>query len=145
LNGDGPILFSLGRIGEISLDLENMMPKRLFLILLLIPLLLAACSGETQTPLVEDTASADTIPAPSDTAPVPTAINTPEPTETVAAQEKEQSEPTAVTDAGMGCTFVSSSEETPSPYAEIFAVTEDDWVAGPETAAVTIVEYSDFQ
>ncbi len=44
------------------------------------------------------------------------------------------------------CT-VNSPAPTPGPTERsIFPpVTEADWVIGPETAAVTVIEYSDFQ
>ena len=124
------------------------MPKRLFLILLLIPLLLAACDGETQTPVVEGAAPVDTIPAPTDTVLVPTPIDTPEPTETVAGEEEVVEVDTAqvAVDLPTGeCTLVSSMSDAPAQYLEFFSPTDADWVAGPETAGVTFVEYSDFQ
>jgi hypothetical protein len=43
------------------------------------------------------------------------------------------------------CTLVSSLPDPPQEYAEVFAVTPDDWVLGPEDAAITIIEYGDFQ
>lgn len=43
------------------------------------------------------------------------------------------------------CTLVSSQPDPPQEYAEIFAVSEDDWVIGPEDAAITLIEYGDFQ
>jgi hypothetical protein len=45
----------------------------------------------------------------------------------------------------MECTLVSNQPDVPAEYAAIFGVTESDWVKGPETAALTIVEYGDFQ
>ena len=45
----------------------------------------------------------------------------------------------------MECTMVSDQPEVPAELEAIFGVTEDDWVVGPESAAVTFVEYSDFQ
>ena len=45
----------------------------------------------------------------------------------------------------MECTLVGDQPAAPAELVAIFEVKEDDWVQGPETAAVTIVEYSDFQ
>jgi hypothetical protein len=43
------------------------------------------------------------------------------------------------------CTLVSSLPDPSQEYANIFSVTKDDWIIGPEDAAVTIIEYGDFQ
>jgi hypothetical protein len=45
-----------------------------------------------------------------------------------------------------GCTVI-TKKPTPGPTAEsIFPrVSDTDWVKGPDTAKVTIIEYSDFQ
>lgn len=43
------------------------------------------------------------------------------------------------------CTLVSSLPDPSQENAEIFAVRQDDWVLGPENAAITLVEYGDFQ
>ena len=43
------------------------------------------------------------------------------------------------------CTLVSSLPDPPQEYAELFSVREDDWVTGPEDAAITLIEYGDFQ
>ena len=45
----------------------------------------------------------------------------------------------------MECTVVGDQQAAPAELASILSVKENDWVSGPETAAVTIVEYSDFQ
>jgi cyclophilin family peptidyl-prolyl cis-trans isomerase/protein-disulfide isomerase len=48
------------------------------------------------------------------------------------------------------CILVSSPDSTPDPTDEALKalvppVTDDDWIDGPDNAAVTIVEYTDFQ
>jgi len=114
--------------------------KRLLVILMLVPLLLAACSGESSGVVEEDNALA--VDAPTAVAPAK-----PEPTET----ESTNLEPTATTASPkvsgpeMECTLVSNLPEAPAELVEIFGVKENDWVQGSDTAAVTFVEYSDFQ
>ncbi len=105
------------------------MPKRLLVLLILILSLLAACSGDGQTPVTE--------------APAPQEESQPE----VAAptQATAPTEVAAITGPRMECTLVSSQPDAPAELVAIFGVTADDWVKGPDTAAVTFVEYSDFQ
>ncbi len=95
------------------------MLKRL---LLFIPwLALAACSSSpTQLPLAQPT-----TPAPAAT---------------------ETSAPVASAGRTVGCT-VESPRPTPGPTEQsVFPFPgASDWVKGPETAAITILEYSDFQ
>jgi hypothetical protein len=43
------------------------------------------------------------------------------------------------------CTLVSSLPDPTQEYAEIFSIREDDWVIGSEDAAITLIEYGDFQ
>lgn len=43
------------------------------------------------------------------------------------------------------CTLVSSLPDPSQENADIFAVRQDDWVLGSEDAAITLVEYGDFQ
>jgi hypothetical protein len=95
------------------------MLRRIFLLL---PLLaLAACSsGQTQTPSAQPT-----TPAPAAT---------------------ETSAPVAVAGNTVGCT-VESPRPTPGPTEQsVFPFPgPSDWVKGPESAAITVFEYSDFQ
>lgn len=93
---------------------------------LLIALGLSACSGQGTKQV------ADASPT-SQTAPTPTAVQaaTPDP---------------GMVSAEPGCTVVSPAP-TPGPTLQALfpAATEADWRRGPLTAAVTIMEYSDFQ
>ncbi len=109
--------------------------KRILPVLILTPLLLTACLGAQQI-----TVSGDT--APTATAPLPTETVKLDPTQTA---NPTATQPITAADGSMACTLVSSLPDAPDQYARLFAVTADDWVQGPETAAVTLVEYSDFQ
>jgi hypothetical protein len=104
--------------------------KRLLVALMLIPLALAACSGAQPQTVMEEAAPA--VAAPPEAKPAQ-----PDPTATTA--------PDVAVGPEMECTLVSNGSSAPAELVSIFGVTEDDWVEGPETAAVTIVEYSDFQ
>ena len=93
-------------------------------------MLLGACQGNA--------------PALTDAAPSPTA-------QAYAATQPsgESSEPvTDPTAAGKsaGCTVV-SPQPTPGPTEQSLfpPVSDQDWVQGPETASITIIEYGDFQ
>ena len=100
----------------------------LSLFALLIPLVLAACAPAAQT-----TPSADAVDPPA------TEVSSP-PTEADAKPT-----PTTITGPQMECTLVSNQSEAPAEFEAILGVKENDWVYGSETAAVTIVEYADFQ
>jgi hypothetical protein len=114
---------------------EYFMKKRLFLFTILLTFLLAACGGEVEiTEAVEVANTPTALPAPAAT------VETAETVET-----GEFTVPTPMTTLGNGCTLTSSEPEAPQEYVELFGVTEDDWVKGPETAALTIVEYGDYQ
>lgn len=114
--------------------------KRLLVILMLVPLLLAACSGDSSDVVEEGAALA--VDAPPAVEPAQPELPEPEstklePTTTTASPK--------VADREMECTLVSNLPEAPSELVEIFGVKDNDWVQGPDTAAVTFVEYSDFQ
>jgi len=113
--------------------------KPLVIAFLMTMLLLAACSGAAQSPTAQATANQA---ASSEAESQPTEVQPAEPTQTEAAKSGGQ-----VSAAGtqMECTLVSDQPEVPAELEAIFGVTEDDWVVGPEGAAVTFVEYSDFQ
>ena len=109
--------------------------------------LLTACSGAEQA-AISEAAAPEAQPQPTEVEPTEVEPTQPEPT------QPEPTEETAASKSGsdvapvgsqMECTLVSDQPEAPAEYVAIFGVTESDWVKGPETAAVTIVEYSDFQ
>ncbi len=104
--------------------------KRLaFLLLILGSFLLAACRGAEQIPLDEVTETAIVV-----------ATATTEVAEASPGQESPE-------ESGLKseCTLFSSVPEPSPEYADLFAVTEKDWASGPEDAAVTLIEYGDFQ
>jgi hypothetical protein len=108
-----------------------MLIRRVIPWLLVLAVLLAACRGTTD-PVIEETPP----PAPETTLP-PAATPLPADPPQVTAQ------PAAGT---AGCTVVSMATEPDPMIEELFPpVQADDWVKGPETARVTIIEYSDFQ
>ena len=116
------------------------MTKRL-LVSLLALFLLVACSAEEQAAVTEPSVQ-EAEPQPSET------VFTEETPTEVIPTEAAVSEPGSGVSASTGkmeCTLVSDQPDTPAEFVEIFSVKEDDWVVGPETAAVTFVEYGDFQ
>jgi hypothetical protein len=102
------------------------MRKYILIILILTAVGLAGCLPEVQaTPTAIATATSDTRPAPTAVLSVPT-------------------QSSLLPDSG--CTVI-TKKPTPGPTTEsIFPpVTDKDWVKGPASAKVTIIEYSDFQ
>ena len=111
------------------------MPKRLLVLMAMILFLLAACSGDGQTPVTE--------------AAVPGEESEPTKVEPTKIKPTTSSPGTGAnvpaTGPQMECTLVSDKPDAPAELVAIFGVTENDWVKGPDTASVTFVEYSDFQ
>ena len=97
------------------------MRKHILIIVLLASVVLSACAKSTPTSM------------PTFAAPAPTTV-----------LEVPQSSQLEAPDSG--CTVI-ARQPTPGPtQASLFPpVTEDDHVKGPDTAKVTIIEYSDFQ
>ncbi|MBU0511956.1 MAG: hypothetical protein KJ638_09700 [Chloroflexi bacterium] len=115
------------------------MYKKILVLLVLIPLLLTACGGGQQTPVEEAIVTEEAALAPTNTAAIL-------PTE-VPQVEVEAATETAPPASGpvSECTMVSALPDPPAEYANLFTITEDDWVHGSDTAALTIIEYADFQ
>ena len=124
------------------------MTKRLIVFLIFALFLLSACSGAEQVTVTETSEThADSQPAEAanseddeTTEAVPTEI---EPTEAAVLDSGGGS--VSASGLQMECTLVSDQPDAPAEFVAIFGVTEDDWAKGPETAAVTFVEYGDFQ
>ena len=106
------------------------MKKSFLIILMLLTVGLAGC-------LPQATAS----PTPTSTAPAPTmAVTIPTPTVGLIVPNESALLPDS------GCTVI-TKKPTPGPTAESIypPVTDADHIKGPESAKVTIIEYSDFQ
>jgi protein-disulfide isomerase len=117
--------------------------KPLVILFSLTILLLTACSTEGQS-----------SPAASPTQPAEASVPETETQPTQAETTEIESTEVAVSASGgsssaagsqMECTLVSDQPDVAPELEAIFGVTEDDWVIGPDSAAVTFVEYSDFQ
>lgn len=128
------------------------MSKRTLLLFLVVALVLAlaACqsSPAQEAPAVEQQVET-TESSPATAAPTATQ---PEPAETTEVAVTDEPAAGASADqpvsgeAPAGCTAVSPMP-TPGPTELSYfpPVSENDWVQGPDDAAVTIIEYGDFQ
>jgi hypothetical protein len=129
------------------------MPKRIMFLLMLLALALAACQGAgTVAEPTETVALAETQEVSGsvegNTA-TPTDAQASPPTDTPLAEvEATPSEVPGeeLVTASEGCT-VTSPRPTPSPELEtLFSPDPDeDWIQGPQDAAVTFLEYGDYQ
>jgi len=128
-----------GKIGENWPKLEKHMRKSLLVTLLMIALMTSACQG----------AESIAVEAPTETESIVSAEILPTETEPVDVEPVvDEPTPTAIktlTGPTSECTLVSSLPEPSPEYADIFAVKDNDWTIGPKDAAVTIIEYGDFQ
>lgn len=109
------------------------MIKRILIPLFLLMFLLVACNGETQTPVVQ-ASEQEEAPASEATA-----------TEITPTEPPAESEGLTASDEFVSECAVGSPSDPPEQYVTLFSPTDDDWVYGPETAAITIVEYGDYQ
>ena len=113
----------------------------LLVMVLLVVLLLAACSGQavtTSTPLAGAT-QAEQLPTATLSQPAQQAVELPP---TPAASEATEQLPPVPS----GCTVVTRQFSSEPTQQSLFpAVTDADWVIGEDTAAMTLVEYADFQ
>ena len=100
--------------------------KRILWSILLLSLLLSACGSKGTEPMLEASPTPQAAPTQKSIQPL-----TPEP---------------GVVSAEPGCTVVSPVPTPGATTQAMFpAATEADWARGPLTAAVSIIEYSDFQ
>ena len=97
--------------------------KTKFLIVLVITLFLSACGEIIVTPTEE--------------------VSSIQPTEILLTKPAEEVPPDTIRLSE--CTVVSSLPEPSTEFVELFTVNANDWVTGPEDAAVTLIEYGDFQ
>jgi len=114
------------------------MMKKIVSLLLTLVIFLVACQSAPASPTEASSAVADPTQifeeAPStEVPPLPEVSPTPTTEQTVNAGEAN-------------CTVV-SRQPTPGPTEQsiVPAVSEEDWIYGPEDAKVTIIEYGDFQ
>ncbi len=113
--------------------LKNLMIKKIITLMLILVVFLAACQSAATSPtaITPDPVGED---APStELPPLPEVSPTP-------ATEQTGNL------GGANCTVISSQPEPgPTEQSIVSAVSEADWVHGPEDAEVTIIEYGDFQ
>jgi len=115
------------------------MRKGLFILSVLISLLSNACSGiHGYTPRV-------TTNTPSSTVVGTTVTELARPSPNQGPESGAGSAVQPINGLMSECTLVSSSTKQSSGQANIFLISEDDWTLGPDDAAVTIIEYGDFQ
>ena len=107
------------------------MPKHTLFLIFMIAVTLAACQAQSQASPTPITPAAATQRTATQEAVAPSATD--------AGQE-------AVAGAPAGCTVI-SPQKTPGPTEQsVFPpVTEKDWSTGPKDAAITLIEYGDFQ
>ncbi len=99
--------------------------KRVLPLLLLAAVVLTACGGQSTATKWASTSTKAAAPAATATAVQPTAVPTP-----------------TVTPLPNGCQTVSLLPEPDPAFPD---VAKSDWVKGPASAKITILEFSDFQ
>jgi len=112
------------------------------LLILILAAILAGCGG-TQTPVIPLTDSAAESASGEES---PTAIPAVDQPDEVTETGSSPFEPIAGDTPMDGCTVATLLPQADPTSVSLFpAVNEKDWIRGPSGAAVTIVEYSDFQ
>lgn len=118
--------------------LKNLMIKKIVTLLLILVVFLVACQSAPASPTEASSAEADPAQIDED-APSTELPPLPEVSPTPATEQTGNL-------GGANCTVVSSQPESePTEQSIVSAVSEADWVHGPQDAEVTIIEYGDFQ
>lgn len=119
--------------------------KRLsFTAIIIFLIFLAACQPAKPT----DTELPEVVPptATPEKESIPPEEVFPTPTEASSAPNSPTDEPVKFGEPMAGCTVVSLVPEPNPTEVSLFPpIGDSDWVKGPDSAAVTIVEYGDFQ
>jgi hypothetical protein len=118
------------------------MLRKITLLLACLAFLLTACQEATQS--MPDPTAGETLLVPS---PFATRTNAPASSSTEeAVSTQEEASSTPVVAGEPACTVISPQPTLGPTEQSLFPpVRESDWVSGPDTAGVTIIEYSDFQ
>lgn len=118
--------------------------KRTCFALILMVLLAAACSPTRITPVAQVELPTAAPSATIEIAPAPEAEDTPTPAAATGAGPTETIDD--LPPVPSGCTVVTRQFAPEPTLSSVFPpVDQTDWSIGPETAALTIVEYGDFQ
>ncbi len=113
--------------------LKNLMIKKIVTLLLISVVFLVACQSAPASPTEADPAQIVEDAPSTELPPLPEVSPTPATEQTGNLGEAN-------------CTVVSSQPEPgPTEQSIVSAVSEADWVHGPEDAEITIIEYGDFQ
>ncbi len=113
--------------------LKNLMMKKIVTLLLILVVFLVACQSAPASPTEAEPAQIGENAPSTELPPLPEVSPTP--------ATEQTGNP-----GGANCTVVSSQPEPgPTEQSIVSAVSEADWVHGPEDAEITIIEYGDFQ
>lgn len=118
------------------------MPKHFPILFILLAMILAGCQGYTPTP-TQAISGESAVDTPGANQPPTAAPATP--TKSLAGIATADTSASSSTTT-MGCT-VQSPFPTPGPTEQSLfpPAGETDWVSGPNSAAITFIEYGDFQ
>lgn len=125
------------------------MKRKVLYLLVLMVFVLAACRG-AEPVASEREAGSDVVEAPVEDVVESLPAEAPEVEPTVVEEINAPETEVEVVDSTAAelvseCTLVSALPDAPDGFAEIFSVAETDWFVGPEDAAITLIEYGDFQ